>query len=123
MKPLSEYKDDECFDLLDRILDPVNEIMSDKEMSKTYDEKGKFGVIRLIIKKHRENIVYILATLNNVEVKDYHYTFKSIIDDITELSNDEIFTDFYQSLMTSVPVQSIEQNITTLRDLESQSNS
>lgn len=120
MKPLSEYKDDECFDLLDRILDPVNEIMSDKEMSKEYEEKGKIGVIRLIIRKHRKNIVYILATLNDVEVKDYHYTFKSIIDDITALSNDEIFTDFYKSLMTSAPVQSIEQNITALQDLESQ---
>lgn len=92
---LSEFKDEEALDLLAEIIDPVTEIMSDDEVKKA-SEKGIQSVVKAIIKNHKKSIIAVMAALDGVDVKDYHFNVLTLPIKILEMLNDKELVDFFQ---------------------------
>lgn len=97
MKKLSEYHDEEALDLLADIIDPVTEILADKEVVNTFLKKSKLQGTSVAIKKHKKAIMKCLAVLEGVPVKDYHCNIVSLPKTILEILNDNELMDFFKS--------------------------
>lgn len=97
MKKLSEYHDEEALDLLADIIDPVTEILADKEVINTFIKKNKLQGIGLAIKKHKKAIMQCLAVLEGVPVKEYHCNIVTLPKTILEIINDKELMAFFKS--------------------------
>jgi len=105
MKALSEYKDEECLDVLAEILDPINKICKDKVVKKAYESDDTLKLAKAIIKRHKTEVVKILATLDNKKVEDYHYNFITLMQDVINIIHDEVLLDFFRSVqMIGTPI-------------------
>jgi hypothetical protein len=105
MKALSEYKDEECLDILAEILDPINKIAKDKSVKKAYESEDMLKLAKAIIKRHKTEVVKILATLDNKKVEDYHYNFITLMQDVINIISDEVLLDFFRSVqMLGTPI-------------------
>jgi alpha-amylase/alpha-mannosidase (GH57 family) len=105
MRALSEYKDEECLDILAEILDPINKIAKDKSVKKAYESDDTLKLAKAIIKRHKPEVVKILATLDNKKVEDYHYNFITLMQDVINIIHDEVLLDFFRSVqMIGTPI-------------------
>jgi hypothetical protein len=105
MRALSEYKDEECLDILAEILDPINKIAKDKSVKKSYESEDMLKLAKAIIKRHKTEVVKILATLDNKKVEDYHYNFITLMQDVINIISDEVLLDFFRSVqMLGTPI-------------------
>lgn len=105
MKALSEYKDEECLDVLAEILDPINKICKDNAVKKAYESDDTLKLAKAIIKRHKTEVVKILATLDNKKVEDYHYNFITLMQDVINIIHDEVLLDFFRSVqMLGTPI-------------------
>ena len=94
---LSDYKNEDALDLLADIIDPVSEIMTDKELQKAVKGQNKLGVVKAIIKSHKTEILQILATLDGVPVEEYECNVFTLPVRIMELVNDKELASFFTS--------------------------
>lgn len=97
MKKLSEYRDEDALDLLADIIDPVTEILADKEVVNTFLKKTKLQGISLAIKKHKKAVIRCLAILNGVSVEEYHCNIITLPKTILEIINDKDLMVFFKS--------------------------
>ena len=112
MKKLSEYKDEEALDLLANIMEPVTEIIIDKEVVKKF-RKNKLSGITHAIKHHKRAVFECLAALNGVDVKDYHCNIISLPKAILEVINDKELIDFFGSQSQEMDEESSGSATTT----------
>lgn len=75
MRKLSEIKGEEALDVLAEILDPIVDIWSDEEVKKGYEDKNVAKAVSIAIKKHKEKIIGIFASLDG---KTYEEELESI---------------------------------------------
>ena len=112
MRKLSEYKDEEALDLLADILDPVCEIFVDKAVITPLQSGNKVKAVSVAIKNHKKEVVEIMATLNGVEVKDFHYNIVTLPKMVLEILNDKDLLDFFSSQgeeVTKTPFGSVTE--------------
>lgn len=98
MRKLSEIENEDALDLLADILDPTVKILSDsevKEMQKS--KKPKLFVAKYLVKKHKESVLQILASLNGVPRSEYRCNVFTIINDVLDILNDEALIGFFKS--------------------------
>ena len=112
---LSDYKNEDALDLLADIIDPVSEIKTDKELHQAIKGQNKLGVVKLIIKSHKAEILEILATLDGVPVDQYECNVFTLPVRILELVNDKELASFFTSqewtgeeIASIVPTENIE---------------
>ena len=96
MKKLSEYKDEEALELLADLIDPVTEIIIDKEVVKEF-KKNKLRGISKAIKKHKSAVFRCLAVLDGTPDKEYHCNIVTLPKTILEIINDKDLIDFFNS--------------------------
>lgn len=96
MKKLSEYKDEEALDLLANIIEPITEIVIDKEVVKKF-KKNKLSGISHAIKRHRTAVFACMAALNGETVETYHCNIVSLPKTILDIINDKELIDFFAS--------------------------
>ena len=112
---LSDIKGEKALDVVADLIEPVAEIMCDKEISKLRHEKGKrTKAISLAIKNHKKAVMTILATLDGKTVEEYQCDVLSLPKQLLEIINDpamfELFTSQSQEIKT--PSGSVTENIT-----------
>lgn len=84
---LSEYQGEAALDILADLIDPVGEIMTDKEIGEVF-KKNRFKAIGLAIKKHKKAVIQIMATMDGVPVEEYKCNVFTLPVKILELLND-----------------------------------
>ena len=93
---LSDYKDDEALDLLVELIDPAAEIFSDVQIANILRNKQPaIKAVKLAIKNHKKAVMKILATLDGVDVKDYHCNVLTLPVALLNILNDKELMDFF----------------------------
>lgn len=98
MKKLSDYKGEDALDLIADLIEPCVEIFGDKEIQSEL-ENGQFTVkvVKKIFKKHKKELIEILAVLNEVEPSEFNYGAFEIINMAMQMLEDEELIDFFDS--------------------------
>lgn len=110
---LSDVKGERTFDVIADIIEPVGNLSDCGEMKKVFDASDKpadltaseFMVQRIkqylpiVLKKHKNDFIAILATIECVSVERYTQTLNlaKLFVDVTELLTDEAFLGFLDS--------------------------
>lgn len=106
MKKLSEYKDEEALVLLADLIDPITDIVGDKEVVSAFRKKGKLHGAKLAIKKHTKSVFKCLAILEQVPVEDYHCNIITLPKTILDIINDTDLIDFFNSQSQQMDAES-----------------
>ncbi len=97
MRKLSEIQNEEALDVIADILDPVIEICQDDELKEVMTKNDRMAAIKIAIKKHKEAIMLILATLDGESIETYKINLIQIPTKLLELFNDPDMAAFFQS--------------------------
>lgn len=94
---LSEYQNEEALDVLADIIEPTTEILADPEVKNLYKTAPKIKLVQHIVKNHKENILVILARLDNVPREEYKCNILTLPMKLIEILNDKDLVDFFSS--------------------------
>lgn len=97
MRKLSEYKDEEAIDLLADLLDPVVLIFAEPDIASFAQQKNYIKAIQVAIKKHKKEVMKIMAILEGVPVEEYHCNFVTLPKLLMDVINDPMLQDFFTS--------------------------
>lgn len=97
MRKISEIVNEDALDLLADILDPVMVLGADKELEALFKKKETVAAVRLALKKHKAEIMTILAALDGEDVKTYRINIVQIPTRLFQLLNDEDMATFFES--------------------------
>ena len=110
---LSEVKGEKALDVLAEIIEPISEIMADKEVTKVLRKGQRSKAISVALRNHKKAVIKVLAALDGKEVEDYECNILSLPKQILDIVNDpavlELFTS--QTQQTSTPSGSATANI------------
>ncbi|MDE6763722.1 MAG: hypothetical protein K2J73_08600 [Oscillospiraceae bacterium] len=95
MKKISEYKNEEALDLLADIIEPAAAIFSDKNIAELMRGKKKMAAVSAAIKSHKQEVIKILARLNDTPVEEYQCNIFSLPTALLEILNDEGLLGFF----------------------------
>lgn len=96
---LSEYKNEEAIELLADIIEPVGEILSDEKVKNAFRTMPKHKVVSFVLKKYPKEIVSILARVEGVPEDKYEGNIATMMKEVMDIINDEVFSDFFSSQM------------------------
>ena len=88
MKNLSEYKGEEALDLIVDLLEPIAKIMSDQEIADAYQHASKLEAIKVAIKKHKPEVIEILAILDGEDPAEYEVSVFTLPVKLLQILND-----------------------------------
>lgn len=95
---LSEIKNEQALDMLAELLVPVTEILADKEIKKKWKLGAKKNEIASIaIKKHKTEVLNVLAILDGVPIDEYECNILTLPVKVLEILNDKDLTSFFAS--------------------------
>lgn len=94
---LSEIKGERALDVLADIIEPISEIMADKEVVKTMGGSKKVKAISLAIKKHKKAVIEVLAALDGKSVDEYECNILSLPKQILDIVNDPAVIELFTS--------------------------
>ena len=95
MKKLSDYKDEEAFELWADILEPLSEILTDNGLKALVASKQSYMVItRSILKKHRKEAEKILLRIDPTPLNGLNLVTR-LLNLITELAEDDELKPFF----------------------------
>lgn len=137
---LSDIRGERVIDVIADIIDPIANIAQDKSCKAIFTaqrgkdpEKARKALsnrvkanLPKLIKTHRDDIVAILATINDVSQDEYRerMTLASVVADVLDLLNDEEFVGFLStSLTTSDDGQHTERSGATVVPFEPETSS
>lgn len=102
MKKLSEFKDDEAMDVLAEILDPMVNIMKNKDFvlairgdREKEIKPNRVEAIKIAIKDNRSDVVKVMAVLNETPVEEFHYNLLTLPQMMVEMFNDKELMGFF----------------------------
>lgn len=118
---LSEVKGEKALDMFADLLEPIAEIIDDKEVTKLWKNRKGMSTKQVLaktvaaaIKTHKSAVITILATLDGVPVEEYECNILSLPKKALDILNDpaifELFT--LQGRETSTPSGSVTGNTT-----------
>ena len=91
---LSEYQGEAALDILADLIEPVGEIMSDKQIGDVFKE-NRFKAIGIAIKNHKKAVMQIMATMDGVSVDEYKCNVFTLPVKILELLNDTALVQLF----------------------------
>lgn len=105
---LSEVKGEKALDMLADLIEPIMEIIEDKEVSKilkSRHNKDKAESTKIIlgravsaaIKNHKKAVITILATLDDIPVDQYECNLLSLPKKMMDIINDPAIFDLFTS--------------------------
>lgn len=95
MKKISEYINGEALDLLADIIEPAAAIFSDKNIAELMRGEKKMAAVSAAIKNHKQEVIKILARLNDTPVEEYKCNIFSLPTTLLEILNDEGLLAFF----------------------------
>lgn len=105
MKKLNEYRDEEALDLLADLLEPFTELFKDNDFRREYGENNQIKAVSIALKRHKPQIMQILARMEGVPLEEYHCTIATLPLRLIELLNDkdlrEVFTSQAETSMSA----------------------
>ena len=111
MKKLSDYRDEEALDLLADLLEPFAELFKDADFRREYGRNNLIRAVSLALKRHKSEIMQILARIDGTPVEEYHCTMATLPLRLIELMQDKdlqaVFTSQVEMISTgtsSTPV-------------------
>lgn len=96
MKLLSDFHDEQAMDVLIDLIDPISAIYGNKDFVHSVGKDNKKAV-KCLLKENRDDVVSILAVLNETPKEEYHYTVASLVVDCLALLNDKELLRFFIS--------------------------
>lgn len=96
---LSEFKGERAIEVFGDLLEPVAEILTDKEIVAMIqsDNVNQILIMKKLLKEHSKSILWILAILDEQEPETYSPSFIEIPKKIIELLNDKTVKDLFIS--------------------------
>lgn len=114
---LSDIKGENAIDAVAELIPPVARIARDQKVRELFEAKETpdgmlpldFFLSRMevgaptLLSDHKSDVITILAAISGKTVAEYTngLTFASLLNDLLELMNDEVFGDFLPSSETS----------------------
>ena len=115
MRKLSEYKDGEAPDLLADLLEPATEILADEEVGEALREGKRMTAIKAVMKRHKPQVMAILAAMEGVPAEDYHCNVLTVPMRLIEILNDRdllaVFTSQAQEMMSATSSGPVMESI------------
>ena len=96
MKKLSEYRDEDALDLLADLIEPAETIFSDKDVQSA-NSKSMWKAVKVAIKKHKKEVMEIMAILDGAPVEDLHINVLSLPIKVMEVISDKDLVNFFVS--------------------------
>ena len=97
----SDYQNEDAIDLLADLLEPASVIFSDKDLQFMAKQGNTFKIARLAMKKHKKELLEILARIDGVPVDEYKVTAPALIMKLITLMNDKDMMRFFGLAATS----------------------
>jgi hypothetical protein len=97
MKKISEYKDEEAIELLADLLDPVVLIFAEPDIAAFAQQKNYIKAVQIAIKKHKKEVMEIMAILEGVPVEEFHCNIVTLPKMLLSILNDPMLQDFFTS--------------------------
>ena len=104
---LSEVKGEKALDMFADLIEPITEILDDKEIAKIWkSRKTKDGqtlksvlgkAVSVAIKNHKTAVITILAILDDVPVEEYECNILSLPKKLLDILNDPAIFDLFTS--------------------------
>lgn len=93
---LSDFKGENALDLLADIIEPAAEILGDKEIAELYNGGWKkAAIVKIAIKKHKKEVIEILAAMDGVPVEEYSCNVLTLPLKLLEILNDKEFMELF----------------------------
>lgn len=108
---LSDVKGDRVLDVVADIIEPIANIAEDEQVAALFkrevrpegETKNSFAIKRLragippLVRKHKADIIAIMATIEGVSPEDYaaNLTLLKLITDFTDLVSDQTFLGLF----------------------------
>ena len=103
---LSEYKNEDAIELLGEIIEPVTKIMGDSELKEILSDQSnknkKLTIVSFILKKHKSEVIEILAKLDGKKVDEYECNIFTLPMKVMEILNDEELQLFFKSQVDEI---------------------
>ena len=96
MKKLSEYRDEDALELLADLIEPAETIFSDKDVQSANSE-SMWKAVKVAIKKHKKEVMEIMAILDGTPVEDLHINVLSLPIKVMEVISDKDLVNFFVS--------------------------
>lgn len=109
---LSDIKGDRVLDVVADLIDPIASIAQDVEATELFRvakvpdgmTAGEFTIARIkrslpaLLKKHKGEIIYIMATINGVDESEYAegLTIVSLMKDVNDMVSDPAFVQLFR---------------------------
>lgn len=96
---LSEIHGEQCLDILADLIEPIAEIMSDKDIAKAAREKTRAAAVKIAIKNHKKAVIEIMAALEQKEPEEYAKEINLFIlpAKVIEILNEPEIISLFQS--------------------------
>lgn len=86
---LSEFKDEKGVEVVAKLLVPIGNIAADKEMANIQKDSVHMGdFASLLLQKHPQDVMAMLAVLNDQDPEDYHCTAATVLVDVFNMISD-----------------------------------
>ena len=104
MRKLSDYRDEEALELLADLLEPFTELFKDGDFRREYGRNNIIRAVSLALKRHKGEIMRILARIDGTPVEEYHCTMATLPLRLIELMQDKdlqaVFTSQVETIST-----------------------
>lgn len=97
MAKLSSFENEDGLELLAEIIDPVSEIVADKEFQTLIQNHKIKDSVKVLLRNHPKSVVHILAALDKVSVEDYHGNVVTMTKSLFELLDDKEVLELFIS--------------------------
>ncbi len=122
---LSEIKGEAAIDTLVNLIDPVSEILADPDVKDAIiKKKAKISIAKEIVKKHKKDIVEILAILNQQTYEEYvsEATLGTILMGTMAMLSDKELENFLDSQVKSMELNASGLHMESTEEKENQSH-
>lgn len=93
---LSEIKGEKAIEAFANLLEPVGEILADKEFTEGLrTDKSKIELAQVVMKSHAKAIIKILAILDDKDPENYEINLAMLPVKLAELMNDKGLLDLF----------------------------
>lgn len=96
MNEIKSRSNEESLDLFADLLEPVAEILADAEVKEAFELKRIRGV-KVAIKKHKAEVIQILALVDGIPVDEYKVNVFTLPLKLLELLNKPEVAELFQS--------------------------
>lgn len=124
---LSDVRGARTFDVIAECIDPISNIAADKEAVEFFARKklpegmtaAEFVVRRIkrslpiLLKNHKQDLIAVFSAIEGISAEEYEkgLTLVKLVQDTTELLNDEAFKAFFISAQTGTTSGSAQENL------------